>query len=80
MDRNEKFLKKLSDREFSSLSKTLRLIKQGDTKTLDIKKLSGHSDVYRVRNGQIQIIFLANREKIDILEISRRDDKTYRNF
>ncbi len=80
MDRNEKFLKKLSDREFANLSKTLKLIKLGETKTLDIKKLSGHSDVYRVRNGQIRIIFLANREKIDILEISRRDDKTYRNF
>lgn len=80
MDRNEKFLKKLSDKEFKILSEILNHIKTGKTTDLDIKKLTGHSDIYRVRKNQIRIIFLANRDRIDILEISKRNDNTYRKF
>ncbi|MCB9811230.1 MAG: hypothetical protein H6779_03585 [Candidatus Nomurabacteria bacterium] len=80
MDRNEKFLKKLSNKELSDLSDILELIKEGKTKQVDVKKLVGYSDVFRVRKEKIRIIFLANRDRIDILEISRRNDKTYKNF
>lgn len=46
---------------------------------LDIKKLKGYQDVFRLRKGKIQIIFVKNNQAISILVIERRSDKTY-NF
>ena len=80
MDRNAKFLKKLSQKEFVTLAEIIEKIKIQDTKSLDIVKLKGYQDVFRVRAGQIRIIFLATRDKIEILEISRRSEKTYKDF
>src|SRR3989344_1809659 len=47
---------------------------------VDIKKLSGYSDVYRVRTGNIRIIFLDDKRHAEVLEISRRSEKTYKDF
>jgi mRNA-degrading endonuclease RelE of RelBE toxin-antitoxin system len=80
MDKNQKFLKKLSSKELVALQSVLQKIQNKQTEGLDIKKLSGHTDVFRVRVGTIRIIFLANRSVIEILEISRRSEKTYHNF
>ncbi len=80
MDKNQKFLKRLSTKEFSSVEKALHKINVGDTKNLDIKKLTGYQDVYRVRIKTIRIIFLINENRIDVLEISRRNEKTYKKF
>lgn len=80
MDKNLKFLKRLSTKEFSSVEKILRKIHVGDTKNLDIKKLSGYQDVYRVRIKTVRIIFLITENRTDVLEISRRSEKTYKRF
>jgi mRNA-degrading endonuclease RelE of RelBE toxin-antitoxin system len=76
MDKNQKFLRRLSSKELRSLQAVLLQIQERKTAGLDIKKLSGHQDVFRVRTGDIRIIFLANRSTIEILEISRRNEKT----
>ena len=80
MDKNQKFLKRLSDSEFAAVEKTLLKIHQGETADLDIKKLSGYRDIYRVRTGTVRIIFLSDESGIEILEIGRRNEKTYKNF
>jgi len=80
MDKNQKFLKRLSSKELTALQKVLLQIQERKTTGLDIKKLSGHHDIFRVRAGDIRIIFLANRTTIEVLEISRRNEKTYRDF
>ncbi|MBY0537878.1 type II toxin-antitoxin system RelE/ParE family toxin [Patescibacteria group bacterium] len=80
MDKNQKFLKKLSSKELLALQSVLHKIQSKKTDGLDIKKLTGHTDVFRVRVGTIRVIFLANRSVIEILEISRRSEKTYHNF
>jgi mRNA-degrading endonuclease RelE of RelBE toxin-antitoxin system len=80
MDRNQKFLKRLSSKEFIAVEQVLQKILIRDTSGLDIKKLSGYRDVYRVRTGNIRIIFLDTGNSIEILEISRRDEQTYKNF
>ncbi len=80
MDRNEKFLKKLSKAEFKKLESLLLKIKSGKTDSLDIKILTGYQDIFRARSGDIRVIFLANRDRIDILEIGRRSEKTYKDF
>lgn len=80
MDRNQKFLKRLSDKEFAAVEKTLQQILIRDTTDLDIKKLSGYRDIYRVRHGNIRIIFLDTGNYTEVLEISRRSEQTYKNF
>jgi mRNA-degrading endonuclease RelE of RelBE toxin-antitoxin system len=80
MDRNAKFLKKLSKKEFDTLAEIVERIESQKTDGLNILKLKGHQDVFRVRVGNIRIIFLATRDKVEILEISRRSEKTYKDF
>ncbi|OHA89493.1 MAG: hypothetical protein A3C70_01495 [Candidatus Zambryskibacteria bacterium RIFCSPHIGHO2_02_FULL_43_14] len=45
---------------------------------LDIKKLQGYHDVFRARKGKIRIIFYKHETKVSIINIDRRNDKTYR--
>lgn len=60
--------------------KLLESIFSGKTKGLDIKKLTGYKDIYRVRFGKIRVIFRRHDSDINILEISRRSEKTYRDY
>ncbi|MDP3731334.1 MAG: type II toxin-antitoxin system RelE/ParE family toxin [bacterium] len=47
---------------------------------LDIKKLQGHGDVFRLRKGKIRIIFIKDKNKkiIRIIDIGYRNEKTYK--
>ena len=45
---------------------------------LDIKKLKGYQDTYRVRKGNLRIIFQIKNKIIFILAIERRSEKTYK--
>lgn len=80
MDKNKKFLKRLSIKEFSAIEKVLQKILIRDTIDLDIKKLSGYRDVYRVRTGSIRIIFLDTGDYTEVLEISRKSEGTYKKL
>jgi mRNA-degrading endonuclease RelE of RelBE toxin-antitoxin system len=80
MDKNQKFLKRLSEQEFVTVEQLLKKLQKRDMASLDIKKLSGYRDVFRVRSGNIRIIFLDSGSHIEVLEISRRSEKTYRGF
>jgi mRNA-degrading endonuclease RelE of RelBE toxin-antitoxin system len=80
MDKNQKFLKRLSNKEFELVEKALQMIVARDTSNLDVKKLSGYRDIYRVRTSTIRIIFLDTGDYTEILEISRRSEKTYKDF
>ncbi len=80
MDKNQKFLKKLSRTEQKEIIDLLELIFSNKTKGLDIKKLTGYKDIYRVRSGKIRVIFRRQDPDINILEISRRSEKTYRDY
>ena len=80
MDRTEKFLKKLSAKELLLVEEVIVNLYKEKVKDLDIKKLKGHNDVFRVRYNRIRIIFRKVNKEIMILEISRRSEKTYRDF
>lgn len=80
MDRNQKFLKRLTNKELDAVEKVLQKILIRDTAKLDIKKLTDYRDIYRVRTGNIRIIFLDTGDYTEILEISRRSEQTYKNF
>lgn len=80
MDKNQKFLRKLSRTEQKEMIGLLELIFSGKTTNLDIKKLSGYKDIFRVRSGNIRLIFRRLDSDISVLEISRRSEKTYRDY
>jgi len=80
MDKLTKLLKKLSEKQREYLEEVLYALVSGKTPALDIKKLKGVEEVYRVRVGDIRIIFQKNGGDIRVLEISRRDECTYKNY
>ena len=80
MDKNQKFIKRLSKKEFTLLQSVLQQIEDNETNNVDIKKLTGQPDIFRVRVGTIRIIFISNRDTNEILDIGRRNEHTYRDF
>ncbi len=80
VDKIEKALKKLTEKERKAAKSILIKIQKEKTGDLDIKKLKGRNDIFRVRKGRIRIVFRKNNENISILFIERRSDKTYRDL
>ncbi len=78
VDKITKSLRKLNASEQEKLKSILLLVRRDDTRGLDIKKLAGRDDVYRVRKGNLRIIFCKNNDVIKILALERRTSSTYR--
>lgn len=77
MDKIAKALKKLSPKERLELKKILEKLNRSDFFGLDILKLKGKNNIYRVRKGTIRVIFNKTEETIKILTLERRSDTTY---
>jgi mRNA-degrading endonuclease RelE of RelBE toxin-antitoxin system len=80
MNKIEKLLKKLNVKSRRRIEETLTLLFQGKLDNLDIKKLKGSGNKYRARVGRYRIIFTQSDDKIRLLNIDLRDDKTYKNY
>ena len=80
MDKILKLLRRLTQKERLQIEKIVSMLVSGDVSTLDIKKLKGVDDIYRVRIGNLRIIFKKEPKDIRILDIGRRDENTYRDF
>lgn len=79
MDKISKFLLKLSAKEFQIAEETIEQILSGDIEALQVKKLKGTTHVFRVRKGEVRIIFLRKNGIVRILEVDRRSEGTYRD-
>jgi mRNA-degrading endonuclease RelE of RelBE toxin-antitoxin system len=81
MDKINKALKSLSDKERKIIKDILLKIKSLSWSGLDLKKLKGNDEIFRVRKGKIRIIFRKNKnEEVFILTVERRSDKTYQKY
>lgn len=80
MDKLTKYLKRLARNDLRTVELTIDLLVRGKLKNLNIKKLRGHKDVYRVRVGSTRIIYREQNGKIKLLDISKRDESTYRKY
>ena len=80
MNKIEKFLKKLSKKERLNIEKCIKSILLGNTNHLDTKKLVGRNDIFRVRKGDIRIIYQKTNNDVKLLLIEKRSDDTYSNF
>ncbi|MBU4370187.1 hypothetical protein KKG58_05595 [Patescibacteria group bacterium] len=77
MDKINKALQKLDKKEKEAIRNILVKIKNKDFKGLDIKKLKSRNNIFRARRGNIRIIYYLKQERIMILSIERRSEKTY---
>lgn len=77
MDKIEKVLQKLNRQERQKLKEILAKIKAGDLGALDLKKLKGRENVFRVRKGKMRVIFYKEGSIIKILSLERRNDSIY---
>lgn len=80
MDKIIKFLRKLSSTDTLLIERALIDLKGNNLDKYDVKKLTGHHSIFRMRVGSVRIIFKRVDEKIDILDIGRRSEKTYREY
>lgn len=78
MDKIDKALAKLSEKERKKVKQALKKIFSYDIKGLDIKKLKDRSEIFRLRVGDLRVIYRVVNNKIFILAISRRNEKTYK--
>lgn len=78
VDRIRKTLGRLSSKERAQLIDVIRRIKANQIADLDVKKLQGRTDVYRVRKGSFRVIFrkIPDVDNV-IIAVERRSDTTY---
>jgi mRNA-degrading endonuclease RelE of RelBE toxin-antitoxin system len=78
MDRIEKFLAKLDPKYRAEAKELIARIVLGDFAHLDVKKLEGSDERYRVRVGRLRIQFTRSPQGTRLLSIGWRDSQTYR--
>jgi len=78
MDKIQKALEKLIPKERKKVKEILGELKSQRLESLNIKKLKGREDIFRIRKGRIRIVYRTDQEgNIFILTIERRSDTTY---
>lgn len=81
MDKIEKALRRLSAKERGVVKEILGRVQASDFRGLQVKKLRGHNDVFRIRKGDIRIIYRTRDDGgVSVLAIERRSEKTYKRF
>lgn len=80
LDKLLKFLRKLSVKERDGLELLFMRLKAGDTVGMDIKRLVGFDNLFRLRHGRIRVIYENQSAKTRILKVAFRDDKTYKDL
>ena len=79
MDKIEKTLQKLTLKEREWVKELLEKLQSGQTDGLDVKKLRGRDDIFRIRKGKIRIIYRCDKNyRLFVLTIERRSKATYR--
>jgi len=78
MDKISKALKKFSVKEKERVKIILEKLKKNNFNGLNFKKLKAHKDIYRIRKGDIRIIYRLKNKKAILLTIERKSDNTYK--
>ena len=79
MDKTSKALAKLTAKEKEAIVGIFAKIQRGKIASLDLKKLKGYDDIYRVHFGKWRVIYrIDNKGKIFLVSFDRRNDNTYK--
>lgn len=77
--RIRKFLQRLDEKRRSAIAEVIARMEAGDFSGLDIIKLGGAENEYRVRIGKVRIRFFMNANKQAVItNVDWRGDTTYR--
>jgi len=74
----ERLLAKFNKEDRKILEYLIDRIASLNWHSLNIKKLKGYQDIFRLRKGKIRIIFTKIGKNIRIINIERRKESTYR--
>ena len=77
MDKISKILSKLNSKEKDQIKNIIKALQVGRFYNLDIKKLKGSSDIFRVRKGNVRVIYQIRSNQVFILKVGRRKETTY---
>ncbi|MDO8443790.1 MAG: hypothetical protein Q7S78_02310 [Candidatus Azambacteria bacterium] len=78
MDKIDKALNQLIFKEKERIRNVIKALQLGRFNNLDIKKLKGFRDIFRVRKGELRIVYQLLGKNIIILKIDRRKEDTYK--
>lgn len=78
MDKLDKALNRLTEKERRWVKEILELLRSKNIQGLDIKKLKGRDDIFRVRKGNLRILYRVKDGEVFVLAIERRSEKTYK--
>lgn len=79
MDKISKALSKLTEKEKEAIAEIFSKIQAGKIAGLDLKKLKGYDNIYRVRLGKWRVIYRTEKDgKIFLVSFERRNDNTYK--
>ncbi|MDP2641930.1 MAG: hypothetical protein Q8P21_01400 [bacterium] len=80
MNNVRKFIDKLNKKDKVRILEVIEQIKRGELAHLNLKKLEGKDNVYRVRKGDFRFICEKDSNRsLHVVGIGRKDDNTY-NF
>ncbi len=74
----KKLLSRFNKREREAIELLIGKITSFKWDALDVKKLKGYRDVFRVRKGDIRVIYRVQASQVFILAIERRNESTYK--
>jgi len=77
VDKITKALNKFSASERALVKKIVLALKNYQFTGLDLKKLKGHENIFRIRKGKIRIIYRLQGGQIYLLAVEKRNDNTY---
>lgn len=80
MNKIEKLLQKLSPKTRTRVEQAMLQLVEGKLQSLDIKKIKGSEDIFRVRIGSYRIISRQTGDGIRFISVTKRDDRTYKSF
>lgn len=78
MDKIDKTLSKLTFKEKERIKNVIKALQSGRFGNLDIKKLKGLQDIFRVRKEGLRIVYQLSGRRIIILKIDKRKEDTYK--
>lgn len=74
-----KYLLSIPENERIAIIAVLEALKFGKTEALDLKKLSGHETLYRIRVGERRIVVTKQDGRFEVVTIGPRSS-AYRNL
>ena len=80
MDKIAKQFRKIPKDDRISIENTLKNISKRNYKGLNLKRLKGYKNIYRVRTGNYRIIYFDDGKDIILKAIKKRDESTYKGI